>query len=93
MARAPELHDFIFCNSEHGLCECGEPRDAEIHCANKECRHDVLRKSRRLYAENLYVCGQCACRFVVTAKEPESRVAQPAMFDRRKPWGLRNRQA
>ena len=89
-----EPHDFTFCNSEHGLCECGEPKNAKIHYANKECAHHQLQKSRERYAENVYVCGNCSALFTVTAKLASQLMNQSEpMFDTRKPWGTRNRQA
>ncbi len=89
-----ESHDFIFCNSEHGLCECGEPKSALVHCANKECPHNQLQKSRDKYPENVYVCGNCSALFTVTPKPADSPAGQQEpMFDGRKPWGARPRQA
>jgi hypothetical protein len=92
--RDNEPHNFIFCNSEHGWCECGEPKNATVHCANKECEHNQLQRSKERYGENVYVCGRCSKLFLVTPKPADSPVGQRGpMLDTRKPWGTRGRQA
>jgi hypothetical protein len=88
-----EPHEFIFCNSSKGLCECGEPKDAKIH-SRRPCPHMVIRRAKERFCENVYVCGSCAMLFDVKDHRelPEPGPKEP-MFDRRPPWGLRNRQA
>jgi hypothetical protein len=56
-----------------------------------KCPHNVVRRKRG-EEPCLYVCGSCAALFTVEEyRKPVERREQ--MFDRRPPWGLRNRQA
>jgi DNA-directed RNA polymerase subunit RPC12/RpoP len=61
------------------------------------CSHNVLRKKRTAdpheYCHDVYVCGSCATIFDVKVHEEPAPAKTEPMFDRRAPWGLRNRQA
>lgn len=63
----------------------------------EECQHRVIRKKRsddlHEYAFDAYVCGSCAQIFEVKPHEETPEPPKGPMFDRRPPWGLRNRQA
>jgi hypothetical protein len=59
---------------------------------DKNCKHHAIRKVKERNAENLYVCGNCSRLFEVKLHEPIAPSKGP-MFDRRPPWGLRDRQA
>lgn len=58
----------------------------------RPCMHLALRKSREVYAENMYVCGNCSTLFEVK-EHVEVKPPKEPMFDGRKPWGTRDRQA
>ena len=63
--------------------------------ADKKCQHNALHRCKeRNYTFLAYVCGNCAKIFEVKPYEnyETTRTPEP-MFDRRKPWGLRDRQA
>jgi len=57
-----------------------------------DCQHYVVRKVKQPYGENVYVCGNCSKLFVVKDFVEYEPPKEP-MFDGRKPWGLRDRQA
>jgi hypothetical protein len=61
-----------------------------------QCVHNVIRRKRPedgQYTFEPYVCGSCGTIFEVKVHvEPEPPQPTP-MFDRRPPWGLRDRQA
>ena len=62
--------------------------------AKDTCKHNQLQRMRSDgLTFNGYICGNCATVFEVKEhKEPEPPKEKP-MFDHRKPWGLRDRQA
>jgi hypothetical protein len=75
------------------------------NAGNKPCPHNVIRKKRTAdpheYETEKYVCGSCAQLFDVHRYDPPGQSKPQSkpqgrpepMFDRRPPWGERNRQA
>jgi hypothetical protein len=60
----------------------------------KVCPHNVIRRADGRWCENVYICGSCAKLFnVADHREPPPSSKDEPMFDRRPPWGLRDRQA
>ena len=77
----------------HKKCECA-PLPATERPEIK-CPHNALRKVKDQSGLTFtgYICGNCATMFEVEQhQKPESPAPGP-MFDRRPPWGLRDRQA
>ena len=71
----------------------GSINDRPFPDAVTTCPHNVIRIKRGNHAPTLYVCGSCASLFTVHEhREPEPGPREP-MFDRRPPWGFRDRQA
>jgi hypothetical protein len=62
----------------------------------RNCPHNVIRRKRKSdeHDEQFYVCGSCAKLFEVKeiTVDPPTPHNEP-MFDRRPPWGFRERQA
>lgn len=58
--------------------------------STRQCAHNVVRRKRD--DPEFYVCGSCAKLFTVREQHEAPKVQEP-MFDRRPPWGCRNRQA
>ena len=56
------------------------------------CPHNVIRRSKDRYPFAAYVCGSCAQIFEAKPYTPPEPIKEP-MFDRRPPWGFRDRQA
>ena len=74
----------------------GNANDRPFGDQKTDCQHYVVRKIRRgdPYTFNAYVCGNCAKVFEVNEhRELEPPREREPMFDRRPPWGLRDRQA
>jgi hypothetical protein len=72
----------------------GDAVPFKISDQKTDCQHYVVRKIRRgdPYPFNAYVCGNCAKVFEVKEYVEVGPPEEP-MFDGRKPWGLRDRQA
>jgi len=75
----------------HKKCECA-PLPV-IEPPQLECPHNALRRMKdNGYTFTAYICGNCAQIFEVK-KHEEPEPSREPMFDRRPPWGLRDRQA